>query len=72
VPAEPAEHEAAVLHTLRREHMPLKCSEIAHWNGMTPGVARRALLRLQREGSVRQNELGYWEPAADGRERADG
>jgi DNA-binding IclR family transcriptional regulator len=61
-----ADYESLVLHTLRREDMPLKCSEIAHWNGITPGAARRTLLRLESEGKVRQNELGYWEPAPIG------
>jgi len=54
--------------TLRREGVPLLCSEVARWNDITPGAARRALHKLRDEGMVEQNDNNYWVLLNDGQE----
>jgi hypothetical protein len=53
--------EGIVLAALRREGVPLKPSEIAEWEGITPGAARRAMVSLQAKGRVFCNRNGYCE-----------
>lgn len=60
---------AVAIRALRRESVPLKASEIAKREGMTPGAARRALQALASEGAVYQNGSGYW--VLVGRERGE-
>lgn len=66
-----SEDMSVAVSTLRREGVPLLCSEIAKWNLITPGAARRALQQLRREGQVDQNENGYWALSSDGQTGGD-
>ena len=54
-------YERAILLTLGREEVPLKASEVADWSGLHRSTAYRHLKRMEQEGKVRQNEVGYWE-----------
>lgn len=51
---------------LKREGVPLLCSEIAKWHNLTPGAVRRALHKMMDEGLVVRNEAGYWAIVIDG------
>jgi DNA-binding IclR family transcriptional regulator len=62
-----ADYERVISRLKREDNYPLRASEIARWEGMSPGRARRALLRLQSEGRVIQNAGGYWALTPNGR-----